>query len=196
MAASRQTWPITKPDSCLTATIDRLDLHDLPDHPYHPDTKVVFRKRDFQFGVTMLASLWRRYQLHTLCFPLQLPPTYCTWSCDVTSRTSIFHPNHLWSRGAGTVYVKHQSANMKHKSVRWTMLTSWVSMSWPRSWSCWNGQIWRVNISTIWRIERPGKAPILLLTRLCSRWLNVWSLCLHFNMIQVLFPEQIVSNPD
>ena len=30
---------------------------------------------------------------------------------------------------------------------------------------------------------------------LCSRWLNVWSPCTQFNMIQVPFPEEIVSNP-
>ena len=47
MAASRQTWPIAKPDSCLMATDGRLDLPDLPDPPYHPDAKVVFPKRAF-----------------------------------------------------------------------------------------------------------------------------------------------------
>ena len=42
MAASRQTWPIAKLDSCLTATVGQLDLPDLPDRPYNPDVKVVF----------------------------------------------------------------------------------------------------------------------------------------------------------
>ena len=47
MAASRQTWPIVKPESCLPAMAGRLDLPDLPDRPYHPDAKVVFPKRAF-----------------------------------------------------------------------------------------------------------------------------------------------------
>ena len=47
MAASRLTWPIVKPDSCLTATGGRLDLPDLPDRPYHPHAKVVFLKHAF-----------------------------------------------------------------------------------------------------------------------------------------------------
>ena len=83
---------------------------------------------------------------------------------------------------------------MKHKSVRWTMCSSWVSMSWPRRWSWWNWRTWRVNSSRMWRIECPGKAPILFLTRLCSGWLNVWSPCPNFNLIQMTFPKQFVSN--
>ena len=41
MAASRLTWPITKPDSCLMATVGRQDLPNLTDRPYHSDVKVV-----------------------------------------------------------------------------------------------------------------------------------------------------------
>ena len=57
--------------------------------------------------------------------------------------------------------------------------------AWPRSGSFWKGSTLSVNISRIWRIEHPQKAPVLLLTSWCSRWLNVRSPCPHFTMIQV-----------
>ena len=66
-----------------TSPVGRLNLPDLHDCPYHPDAKVLLLKP--AFGVTMLASLWLRYQVYALYFPLKLhrhiacdPVTSCT----------------------------------------------------------------------------------------------------------------------
>ena len=115
MASSRQTWPITKPNSCLTTRVGQLDLPDLPDRPYHPDAKVTFPKR--AFGVIMITILWPRYQVCRLYFSTQILPPYCTWSCDAMRRTTIFQSDHinLWRQrwdgsfmvyGVATIHAK------------------------------------------------------------------------------------------
>ena len=129
----RQTWPIAKPDSCLTTTVGQIYLPDLPDRPYHPDTKVVLPKRDF--GVTMLASLWPRYHVYTLyVLSTQITPTYSTWSCDVMHTTSIFNRTTCEVMAPALLIPKRsqfllsekkdeQCRNeIKGKKVRWTAL--------------------------------------------------------------------------
>ena len=61
MAASMQTDLAQLPNQTPVYWQWLADIYlpDLPDGPYHPDTKFEFPKRDI--GVTMRVSLWLRY---------------------------------------------------------------------------------------------------------------------------------------
>ena len=129
MDASRQTWPIAKPYLCLMATVGRLDLPGLPDRPYHPEPKVIFPKH--ALGVTMLASLWPRYQVYRLYFPLKLrqhiardpvtscaEPVFFNWTtCEVMALALLWERNSKKKKFCHFVRQRRNYMYMYHKGL-------------------------------------------------------------------------------